>query len=44
MSTLVLSLFKTVLALKRDKTDNGLKSDEHVMHAIASTYTLLITC
>ena len=32
-----------MLALVRDNTDNGLKLDEHVMHAIASTYTLLTT-
>lgn len=36
-STLIVSLFKTVVALTWDKTENGLKSEEHVMHAIAST-------
>ena len=39
ISTLVLSLFKTVMALIRDNTDKGLKSEEKVMHAIASTYS-----
>ena len=34
------------MAFIRDKTENGLKSEENVMHAIASTYTLpvLIRC
>ena len=32
------------MALVRDKTENGLKSEENVMHAIASTYILLIRC
>ena len=36
--------FKTIMALVRDKTENGLKSEENVMHAIASTYILLIRC
>lgn len=38
ISTLILSLFKTVIALIRDYTENGLKSEENVMHDIASMY------
>lgn len=44
VSTPVLSLFKTVLILIRTKTENGLKPEQNVMHAISSTYTLLVRC
>ena len=34
---MVLSLFKTVMALIRDNTKNALKSGDNAVHAIAST-------
>ena len=44
ISPVVLSLFKTVMALIGLKTESDLQSEENVMHAIASTYTQLIRC